>query len=83
MKSEKGEENANSFSLKSGMTAMRSLAGMRVRLVSFLTKVEPENTSRFGSCNEFTMGMTTNETVNMIGAQDTNAKKSDDHEEHK
>ncbi len=48
----------SSYALNSRLTVMRSLSMMKVRLINYLNKVDTEDT-RFGSCNEFTMGIAT------------------------
>ena len=56
-KIEGGWENPDSLNAR--RTVARSFSSMKIRLINYLNKVEEdgENTSRFGSCNEFTMGI--------------------------
>ena len=50
-------ENLDSLNAK--RTVARSLSIMKIRLINYLNKVDDEGDhfSRFGSCNEFTMGI--------------------------
>jgi len=57
------EINQDSFSLDPKQTLFRSCSWMKLRFINYLTR--PENSpevqgSRFGSCNEFTLGINQN-----------------------
>ena len=53
------ETNQDSFSLDPKLRVIKSLSSMKLRFVNYLNRVEStENQgSRFGSCNEFTLGI--------------------------
>ena len=50
------DEN-NPDSLNARKTVARSLSSMKIRLINYLNKVDDGENTRFGSCNEFTMGI--------------------------
>jgi len=60
---EKIEINQDSFSLDPKLRVMRSLSTMKLRFINYLNRpvesIEDQG-SRFGSCNEFTLGINQN-----------------------
>ena len=50
------EENQHSFSLDPKLKLLRSLSSVKLRFINYLNKVDTGET-RFGSCNEFTLGI--------------------------
>jgi len=60
---EKVEINQDSFSLDPKLRVMRSLSSMKLRFINYLNRpvdlIEDQG-SRFGSCNEFTLGINQN-----------------------
>ena len=57
------EANQDSFSLDPKLRVMRSISSLKLRLVNYLNKTDTPGgeESRFGSCNEFTLGINQNQ----------------------
>ena len=52
------EAHQDSYSLDPKLRVLKGLSTMKVRFINYLNRVDAtESQSRFGSCNEFTLGM--------------------------
>ena len=52
------ETHQDSYSLDPKLRVLKSISAMKLRFFNYLNKTEnPGENSRFGSCNEFTLGI--------------------------
>lgn len=51
-----GDPVVPSYALNPKLTVQRGLTSIKLKVINFMNRVDDGNT-RFGSCNEFTMGL--------------------------